>query len=376
MSTQTAVTAAPAPKPIETVRAALEKMKPQFAAVLPKHVTPERLCRVALTAIQQTPKLLECDKTSLYGAIMRAAQLGLEPDGILGQAYLIPYAGKVQFIPGYRGLIDLARRSGEVSNIIAKEVCEHDTFTVDWASDIPFHHTPKLDGDRGKITHFWALARFKDGGFHWDYLTAQEVLTIRDQSSGWQSAKKYNKTAESPWEKHYVEMGKKTAIRRIAKYLPMSVQRAAAVEDLVDANKKFSVDDYGDISLEPDDKTIDASTEEPTSAPQRTKKLDNFAGVDPKTGEIHDDIAGQNAAAAASEPEGLKLPPMDTPEEARQIGEQLVIVLKALDPADRSSGFVQSGGMAVVEALRQHGQGQIVQKFKSLGISIPDAQAA
>src|SRR5580698_9848339 len=161
-----AVANSPPVKPIDTVRAALEKMKSQFQMVLPKHITAERLFRVAMTAIQQTPKLLECDRQSLYSAVMRSAQLGLEPDGILGQAYLIPFKGKVQFIAGYKGLIDLARRSGEVSNIIAKEVCENDEFDVDFSKEIPFIHKPQLHGDRGRVTHFWAMARFKDGGFH------------------------------------------------------------------------------------------------------------------------------------------------------------------------------------------------------------------
>jgi recombination protein RecT len=97
-----AVANSPPVKPIDTVRAALEKMKSQFQMVLPKHITAERLFRVAMTAIQQTPKLLDCDRQSLYSAVMRSAQLGLEPDGILGQAYLIPFNGKVQFIAALR----------------------------------------------------------------------------------------------------------------------------------------------------------------------------------------------------------------------------------------------------------------------------------
>lgn len=225
-----------------TVGAALEKMKPQFAAVLPKHITPERMMRVAMVAIQNTPKLLDCDRTSLYLAVSRAASLGLEPDGILGQAYLVPYGKQVQFIPGYKGLIDLARRSGDVSNLIAKEVCANDDFEILWHQSPPFRHKQEAKGDRGEVIGFWALANFKDGGFHWDYLPVDEVLRIRDQSSGWQSAKKWNKTAESPWEKHFVEMGKKTAIRRIAKYLPMSVQKAAMFDTLQDAGHKVSFD--------------------------------------------------------------------------------------------------------------------------------------
>ena len=238
------------------VAAVFEQMKGQFKAALPKHITPDRMVRVALTAIQNTPKLLECDKNSLYLSVLRAAQLGLEPDGVLGQAYLLPYAGKVQLIVGYKGLIDLARRSGEVSNIIAKEVCENDDFDIIWHEEVPFRHKQSITGERGDIIGFWAMARFKDGGFHFDYMSRHEVETIRDGSSGWQTAKRYNKTADSPWSKHFAEMGKKTVIRRIAKFLPMSVQRAAVVEDMVDAGKQFSVDG-GDVIIEHEASVVD-----------------------------------------------------------------------------------------------------------------------
>lgn len=319
---QTTAVAKAQPKPIDTVRAALDKMKTQFALVLPKHITPERMVRVALTAIQNTPKLLECDKQSLYSAVMRAAQLGLEPDGILGQAYLIPYAGKVQFIPGYKGLIDLARRSGEVSNIIAREVCANDEFTVDFSQEVPFVHKPKLDGDRGKVTHFWASARFKDCGFHWDYLTVDEVLAIRDASSGWKQALKYAKRdkennlteVNSPWFNHFNEMGKKTAIRRIAKYLPMSVQKAAAAEDLIDAGKSFSVDQMGDLVIEGDNAEVIDNGEggSPASLGQsNASKLDQFASHDPETGEILEQKAAGGEAAPGGDSQTAHRPTPD-----------------------------------------------------------------
>lgn len=285
---------------VTTVRSALEKMMPQFAMVLPKHITPERMLRVTMTCVQQNPKLLECDRDSLYSAVMRSAQLGLEPDGILGQAYLIPFKGKVQLIAGYKGLIDLARRSGEVLSIIAKEVCRGDEFCISWHEEIPFRHIQPVDGERGDVLGFWALARFKDGGFHWDYMSIQEVLKVRDKSAGWQSAVQYKKTAESPWTQHFEEMGKKTVIRRIAKYLPMSVQRLAAAEDMVDSSKSFTVDQFGDIIPEKEDAARDAAkaakdaldvTNQPEEKPvEKSKsKLDVFsaaANINSETGEV------------------------------------------------------------------------------------------
>ena len=294
---QTVVNTTPAE---ETVQVALEKMKPQFAAALPKHITPDRMLRVALTAIQNTPALLTCNRKSLLLSILRAAQLGLEPDGILGQAYLIPFkknwkdeSGKwqsrtdAQLIPGYRGLIDLARRSGEVSNIIAKEVYSKDEFSVDWSQQPPFTHKPAMTGDRGEITHFWALANFKDGGYHWDYMTKGEVDYIRQNSNG---------AKNEVWDKYYAEMGKKTMIRRIAKYLPMNVQKAAMTEELLDANKSFTIDNYGEIILDHDDTNeggmvIDNEPPKKGNAALKEKLADKKekakeAGADPETGEL------------------------------------------------------------------------------------------
>lgn len=355
MSTQTENTAVAKKgiKPIDSVRAALEKMQPQFAMALPKHITPERMCRIALTAIQNTPKLLDCDRQSLYSAIMRAAQLGLEPDGILGQAYLVPYGTTVQFIPGYKGLIDLARRSGEVSNIIAKEVYENDEFTVDWSQETPFHHKPKLDGVRGAIKFFWALARFKDGGFHWDYMSYDEVIAIRNRSSGWKYAVSKSKEKSSPWHSDFAEMGKKTAIRRIAKYLPMSVQRASMTEDLMDAGKKFTTSDMGDIIVEQgeviDNQAADAS------ADKKISKLDAF--VTP-----HDPITGE-----------IKSPPLATTEDRAAAGNQLVLVLEAVEPEDRPSVFLQAFGNEIVEALKAGNQLGLIDKIKNLGIKLEEA---
>lgn len=270
-----------------TVRAALEKMQPQFANALEgTGITPARLLRVAMTAIQNTPKLLDCDRQSLYSAVMACAQLGLEPDGILGQAYLIPFGSKVQFIPGYKGLLSLARRSGDVTSIIAKEVYEND---LEWDVDYsilppapPFRHKPLLKGKRGEIVAVWALARFTDGSFHWDYMTREEVDAIRDNSQGYQAAKRFAKNGEinSPWVSSYPEMAKKTVIRRIAKYLPMSVQKAAFVDERADAGKSTAFDtETGEVitgeAVEIIENEEDGGDDTP---PAGGSKLDAFAG--------------------------------------------------------------------------------------------------
>jgi len=265
-----------------TVRATLEKMQPQLQAALPRHITPERLVRVAMSAIQNTPKLLQCNRQSLFSAIMTCAQLGLEPDGVLGQAYLIPFKDKVQFIPGYRGLITLARNSGEVSSIQAQAVYQNDDFKYQFGLNERLDHVP-AEGDRGEITHFYAMAKFKDGGHHWDVLTVEMIESIRNKSDGYKAAVRFaktdkagNKIIRSPWTDHFEEMGRKTAIRRIAKYLPMDVQKAAFIADSYDTGRHSAIVN-GDL-------VIDAPTEEQDviedNREDTTSQLDQFATED------------------------------------------------------------------------------------------------
>lgn len=262
----------------DTVRAALDKLKPQLALALPKHLTPERLLRVTMTAVQNTPKLLECNRTSLFAAVMTCAQLGLEPDGVLGQAYLVPFKGKVQFIPGYRGLLSLARNSGEVSSIQAHEVCENDEFRYSYGLNEELHHVP-AEGDRGEITHFYAYAKFKDGGYVFEVMTKAEVDAIRDRSEGYK-AFKAGKISSTPWDTDYVPMGRKTAIRRIAKFLPMSVQRAAAIEDAVDRGKTAATDAYGDLVIDGEGSEVEEQETNEEVASNVASKLDGLAGDD------------------------------------------------------------------------------------------------
>lgn len=272
---------------IADVRGLLEKMKPQMESALPRHLTADRLARVAVTAIQQNPKLLDCDRNSLLSAIMSCAQLGLEPDGLLGQAYLIPFKVKgsmrVQFIPGYKGLIDLARRSGDVSSITAVKVCENDHFVIDYSNEPPFEHKPLLKGDRGEAIVFWAMARFKDGSIHWDYMTRAEVEAMRDGSQGYQAAKRFakNGVVNSPWVTHFDEMAKKTVIRRICKYLPMSVSRAAAIEDAYESGKATERTAEGDfivINAESDDGQVEENESGSTKLEQFTSEHDLETG--------------------------------------------------------------------------------------------------
>lgn len=226
-----------------TVSAFFDEHKASIAAVLPKHVSPERLLKVALGAIRTTPKLLGCTVESLFGAVVQCAQLGLEPNTPLGHAYMIPFENSwakrvdVQVIIGYRGLIELARRSGQIISIAAHAVYEHDHFDFAYGLDDRLEHRPTL-GDRGEIIAFYAVAKLKDGGHAFEVMPVSEVNAIRDVSSSYRSAVKYGKT-DTSWIANYPEMGRKTAVRRLAKYLPVSIELAIAAEldDLADAEK-------------------------------------------------------------------------------------------------------------------------------------------
>jgi len=252
---------------VASVRSMLQRLMPQMLLALPKHLTPERMFRVAMTAVQRTPELLECDPRSLAGAVLQASQLGLEPDGVLGAAYLIPFrngkTGKreVQFLPGYKGLITLARRSGEISSIDARVVREGDKFKYAFGLNPVLEHVPaEHDGEAKPVTHAYAVIRLKDGGYQFDVLTVAEIKAIQAQSRAGTSG---------PWQTHFAEMAKKTALRRALKLAPMSVeaQRAVALDELAEAGVpqelEFQVDTHtGEIVEEASASGLQALTKE------------------------------------------------------------------------------------------------------------------
>jgi recombination protein RecT len=212
--------------PMSTLSGYIMSRRDNLAAVLPKTLTPERLCKIALAAASRNPTLLQATPESFYVALHSCAQLGLEPNTPLGAAYLIPFrnnkAGtmEVQFIPGYRGLIDLARRSGQIQNIYAYAVREGDEFSYALGLRPDIVHVPKGAPD-ANLTHVYAVAKLKDGGEQFVVMTRAEVDLIRGRSRS---------KDNGPWVTDYEAMALKTAIRRLVKYLPMSIELAAAIE--------------------------------------------------------------------------------------------------------------------------------------------------
>ena len=206
--------------PKQAIANILDSQRGAIALSLPSGMNADRFGRLLLTAANTNPDLFKCEPRSFLAAGVAAAQLGLEPNDARGLAYLVPFGRKVQLIIGYRGYIDLARRSGMVSSVYAFPVFEGDTFTYTLGLDPTLEHIPDPDGteDPARLTHAYAVAKIGDEK-QFTVLTRRQIERARAQS----------KTGSSgPWKDHYVSMACKSAVRALAKYLPLSVEAAQA----------------------------------------------------------------------------------------------------------------------------------------------------
>ena len=193
-----------------------DKFKEQVALALPKHMTPERFTRIALTAITRTPKLQDCTQTSLFKCLLDLSAAGLEPDG--RRAYLIPYGNECTLILSYMGMIELVRRSGDVVSIRSELVCENDEFS--WENG-KVTHKVEWRKPRGEIQAVYAEAVLRSGETQTATMTKDEVDAIRKRSRSGSSG---------PWVTDYGEMAKKTSLRRLCKLLPLSPEVTEHIE--------------------------------------------------------------------------------------------------------------------------------------------------
>lgn len=255
--------------PEQTIYAYLKRMAPEIQRALPKHLDADRLARIAFTTIRTTPKLLNCNVQSLMGSVMMAAQLGLEP-GLLGHCYILPFENRkkgtteAQFIIGYRGMIDLARRSGNVLSITVHEVYTNDFFEMSYGIEDNLKHIPwhlredEPQKEPGEIRGFYMIAKFKDGGYQIHYMSKQEVDAHRKRS----------KTSDfGPWQTDYIEMGKKTVIRSAWKWLPISVEIMKQVVGTDETVKSDIAPDMADVPTIEVDGTWEEPQQEETPAP-------------------------------------------------------------------------------------------------------------
>ena len=217
----------------------IKVLEPEIRKALPSVITPERFTRMALSAINNTPKLAECTQMSFLAALMNAAQLGLEPNTPLGQAYLIPFQNKgileCQFQLGYKGLINLAYRNEQLQTIQAQCVYANDEFEYELGLNSKLFHKPAL-GERGEMVAVYALFKLQNGGYGFEVMSKQDVDLY---------AQKYSKAINSsfsPWKSAYTEMAMKTVIKRVLRYAPLKTDflRAVATDETI--KDQFCVD--------------------------------------------------------------------------------------------------------------------------------------
>ncbi|MGI6361475.1 MAG: recombinase RecT [Bacillota bacterium] len=259
-----------------TMKDYVERMQGEINRALPSVMTPERFTRITLSALSTNPELEKTTPKSFLGAMMTAAQLGLEPNTPLGQAYLIPYKNKknkgvleCQFQLGYKGLIDLAYRS-DVTVIQAQTVYANDDFSYEYGLDPKLIHVPAMS-DRGEPIAFYAVFKTEKGGHGF------EVMSIEDVRA---HAKKYSQSYSSPyspWTKNFEEMAKKTVLKRVLKYAPLKSDFTRGL--VADESIKTEISD--DMSMVPDD-AIDITPE-----PAEESAV---SPVDAETGEIIETI--------------------------------------------------------------------------------------
>ncbi|MDY5578329.1 MAG: recombinase RecT [Lachnospiraceae bacterium] len=224
----------------------VKAMMPEIKKALPTVLTPERFTRIALSALNNTPALQKCTPMSFLAALMNAAQLGLEPNTPLGQAYLIPYKNKgnleCQFQIGYKGLIDLAYRNGQMQTIQAQCVYENDFFEYEFGLEPKLIHRPAFS-DRGELVYFYGIFRTVNGGFGFSVMSKSDMDAY---------AKNYSKAFDSgysPWKTNYEDMAKKTVIKQALKYAPIKTDfhRALSVDESI---KKQLSDDMFSVQNE------------------------------------------------------------------------------------------------------------------------------
>jgi recombination protein RecT len=242
-----------------TMEAMVLKMAPRLAQALPRHLTPDRMTRIVTTAMRVNPDLANCTPVSFLGCVMQCAQLGLEPNTLQGHAYLIPFRNKKKgvlectLIVGYKGMINLAHRSGQLDSIFATSVYEGDEFDYCYGLEPNVKHRPSDDPDRlnRPLTHTYAVAGIKGGGKVFEVLQRPEIEKRRARSK-----------TDKIWNSDFAAMAEKTAIRKLNRWLPASAEmvRAEVIEttaeiggDIIGALDDNIVDGLGESGLLPPD---------------------------------------------------------------------------------------------------------------------------
>lgn len=321
--------------------ALLAKNMKQIGSVVASTVTPEKMARIALNELRTNAYLMKMavqSPTSFVNAVMQASHLGLEIGGALGQAYLVPFKGEIKMMPGYRGLLSLARRSGQITSINAELVYENDTFDLELGIEVKVRHKPYLKGARGNPVLGYMVAHFTDGGHHFEWMTIEDIEAVRKRSSAVQSGKK------TPWDTDYEAMCKKTVIRRGWKYLPMSIemQNAEKIEAANDNNQGLVIDGDSVMVTEPEEQPMG----EP--APQPVSRREN-----PPARRVQQEQVKSDPAEAVSSETGNMFPPEDAYEQANTGPSAADIA--AFEEQERNRLAQEAGQQATARPARTRG---------------------
>jgi recombination protein RecT len=329
-----------------TMRDLLERSKAQFARVLPSHMDADRLLRIALTQIRTNPKLLDCTPESMVGALMKAAQLGLEPDGVTGRAYLIPrwnsrlQTNEVNFQRGFKGILDLAYRSGQIASVRADVVREGDFLEYEKGLNEKLVHRPGAQFD-APITHCYAIIGLKDGGKLWDIWSKAKIDAHRLRFSK-------DTRSDSVWNTDFESMAKKTLLISVGNLAPMAIEWAHAVETerTGEAVIAADIDVVDGVTGEVFNGQPATNTDKLKNAARKTKKTESAGVAEPANAGAGSPCAPLPPAAKPEiQPSGAAIPAAPfLPLDQRSVDELGVIAKGALSPGQWKSLLSHYGG--------------------------------
>lgn len=291
-------------RPVDLLKKSFEQWRPTLKAILPKHIDPDRVIKIAMSVYLNKPELQACTPLSMVRATLQAAELGLDPSSLLGEAYFLPFNNKkkkrdgntwkeevvleVQLMPGYVGLVKLAKQTGDVADVYAVVVdeCEKEEtyFMVERGTINRIHHKVRMDVERtGKLFAVYGVVKFKDGTHHFEVMSKSDVEAIRSRSKSKDSG---------PWVTDYFAMARKTAIKQALKTIPKSPEKpqlaqAIAADTAAEIGEAFNTDlviDTDGVDVTEQAQAAAAAT--PTQEPSRTQKLSD--ALDEKPAVKHD----------------------------------------------------------------------------------------
>lgn len=255
--------------PQKRMNGMLQQMLPEIKKAVGQTMTPERFSRIALSLFNGNPQFWEASPTSFLNALMQSAQCGLEPNTVLGEAYVIPYKNnkqnitEVNFQVGYKGILKMAFNTKEYEAIYAHEVRKGDEFSYEYGLHKNLIHKP-ADIPNGEVTYYYAVYKLKNGGFDFVVWSKEKVEKhAKEYSKNYLYRGEVNKN--SVWFKNFDSMAKKTVLIDVLKYAPKSVEMARALEiDYRSNTKDEKVEDFSyiDVDAVPVNDNIQVNTTE------------------------------------------------------------------------------------------------------------------